>query len=150
MARGMSVKELRPDPIYFEAGGKRRTVKFDLNSFAELEKKYGSVEAAMKELQTGNMKAVRTILWAGLIHEEAILDEEGEPIGYNITPYQVGGWVLPRQMEKISKMIESAIAIALPPPDEEKVSVQEQQAPLTTADGHVIATVEAPSGDAKN
>jgi hypothetical protein len=147
------IKDIRPDPIYFEGGGKKRTIKYDLNAFAELERRYGSVEAAMTEFQTGNMKAIRVILWAGLIHEEAILDEDGEPTGYNITPYQVGGWVMPGQMQEVSSLIDKAMLVAIP--DQEAVlntpEVQQQLKNMginIASDGGMIATVEGE--DTKN
>lgn len=91
------------EPVTMELGGKVRTLRFDMNAYAELENKFGSIDDAMKQLQNGRMKDIRMILWIGLIHEEAIVDEEsGEPTGYNITPYQVGSWI------KNAKMLTDA------------------------------------------
>ena len=56
--------------------GVERTIKFTLNAMAELEDRYGSVEAAFKQLDKGSIKAVRCILWAGLIHEDPDLTEQ--------------------------------------------------------------------------
>ena len=56
--------------------GVERSLKFTLNAMAELEDKYGSVEAAFEELDKGSIKAVRFILWAGLIHEDESLSEK--------------------------------------------------------------------------
>ena len=56
--------------------GVERTIKFTLNAMAELEDRYGSVEAAFKQLDNGSIKAVRCILWAGLIHEDPDLTEQ--------------------------------------------------------------------------
>lgn len=150
MARGTNIEELRPDIVKFVGGGKTRTIQYDLNSFAELEKKYGSVEAAMQELQKGGMKAVRTILWAGLIHEEAILDEDGEPVAYNITPYQVGSWVKPSQMPEISKLIERAMEASMPTPDKPTEVADDKVVPMTTPEGHTIATIDEPTKPTKN
>jgi hypothetical protein len=81
-------------PTTMELGDKTRILQFDMNAYAELENRYGSIEKAMDQLQKGGMKDIRMILWVGLIHEEAVVDPEtGEPIKYNITPYQVGGWI---------------------------------------------------------
>lgn len=90
-----TLKDVRNfEPVTAELGGKVRTIQFDMNAYAELENKFGSVEKAMDQLQLGRMTDIRTILWVGLIHEEAVIDEEsGEPIKYNITPYQVGAWI---------------------------------------------------------
>ena len=56
--------------------GVERSIKFTLNAMAELEDRYGSVEAAFKQLDNGSIKAVRCILWAGLIHEDPDLTEQ--------------------------------------------------------------------------
>lgn len=53
-----------------------RTVRFTLNALAELEDRYGSVQAAFDKLEKENsMKALRCILWAGFIHETPDLTE---------------------------------------------------------------------------
>lgn len=98
-------------------GGKERTIQFDMNAFAELEKRYGSVQAAMKALAKGTIKEVKICLWAGLIHEEAIFDEhdDTEPIGYNITPYQVGSWIkTPAQMTEAANKLNVAMGMKMP------------------------------------
>ena len=56
--------------------GVERHLKFDLNAMAELEDRYGSVDAAFEQLDKNSIKAVRFILWAGLIHEEPELTEK--------------------------------------------------------------------------
>ena len=38
---------------------KPRTLRFDLNAFAELEEKFGSMDAAFKAMKTGSLKAAR-------------------------------------------------------------------------------------------
>ena len=96
-------------------GGKDRTIKFDLNAYAELELKYGSVEKAMDALQTGSVSALRNILWAGLIHSEAVFDTvTGDVVSYAITPYQVGSWIEPSDMQAVSTSLSEAIIATLP------------------------------------
>lgn len=56
--------------------GVERTLKYDLNALAEMEDKYGSVDAAFAALDTNSIKAVRFVLWAGLVHEDAGLTEQ--------------------------------------------------------------------------
>ena len=56
--------------------GKERTIRFTLNALAELEDKFGSVQAAFDKLEKEkSMKALRTILWAGLLHESPDITE---------------------------------------------------------------------------
>jgi len=109
-------KKVRPEPVIIEdLGGRDRRLQYDLNAFLELEKRYGSVDDAMKQLGTGGMAGIKIILWAGLIHDEAILDEiTGEPVGYNITPYQVGGWITPDMLPEVTEKITQAVSGNLP------------------------------------
>lgn len=57
--------------------GVEREIKFTLNALAELEDKFGSVQAAFDKLEKQNsMKALRTILWAGFLHSNPDLTEQ--------------------------------------------------------------------------
>lgn len=56
--------------------GKEYTIRFTLNAMAELEDKYGSVDAAFKKLDEGSIKAARFILWAGLMEDAPELSEQ--------------------------------------------------------------------------
>lgn len=55
--------------------GVERTLKYDLNALAEMEDRYGTVDAAFAALDTNSIKAVRFVLWAGLIHSDETLTE---------------------------------------------------------------------------
>jgi len=82
---------------------KPRTLKFDLNSFAELEERYGSVDKAMQVLQSGTIKGIRTLLWCGLIHEEETLTEK-----------QVGAMIGISDLAELSASLTEAMTGALP------------------------------------
>lgn len=98
--------------------GKERTIVFDLNAFAQMEEMFGSMDAAQASLESGKMRDVRTMLWLGLIHDEAVLDPEtGDPVSYNITPYQVGGWITTYNMKFIIDQLQNAITGAMPAED---------------------------------
>lgn len=56
--------------------GVEREVRFTLNAMAELEERYGSVDAAFDELNKGSIKACRCILWAGLLYSDENLTEK--------------------------------------------------------------------------
>lgn len=56
--------------------GVEREVRFTLNAMAELEDRYGSVQAAFEALDKGSIKAVRCVLWAGLMHTDEGLTEQ--------------------------------------------------------------------------
>ena len=52
---------------------KERNLRYDLNSFVDLEEEYGDINDALVAMQKGNIKALRAVLWAGLHHEDAEL-----------------------------------------------------------------------------
>lgn len=96
-------------------GGKERFVRFDLNAFAEMERIYGSMEKANEVLSQGSMRDVRTILWLGLIHDQAVLDEvTGEPIKYTLTQFEVGRWLTPNNMKAVMEKLNKALNGAIP------------------------------------
>ena len=110
-----------------EFEGERRYVKFDLNAFAEMERIYGSMDAANEALNKGSMSDVRRILWLGLIHDQAILDEiTGEPVGYKLTMYKVGSWLTPENMKSVMEKLNSAIQGAVPQEENTPESAQAQ------------------------
>lgn len=135
-----NLKEVRPGKVFVDLGEKRRELKFDLNAFAELETKFGTVEKAMQQMQSGSMKSIRTIVWVGLIHEEAVLDETGEPIKYNISEHQVGSWLTPSNLEAISGKLALAIGGSLPTQTKEIIAKEDKKLAITN--GYEIATVE--------
>ena len=82
---------------------KPRTIKFDLNAFAELEEKYGSMEKAFSAMRSGSIKAARTLLWAGLLHEDESLTER-----------KVGSLVTLENLNAVMDGITEALTEALP------------------------------------
>ena len=69
----MALHDIREVRIPIELD-KPRALLFDLNAFAELEDKFGSLDQAFQKMQQGSVKATRTLLWAGLLHEDETLD----------------------------------------------------------------------------
>jgi hypothetical protein len=94
---------------------KERTLLLDLNAFAELEEVYESVDDALDGLQKGKIKAVRAILWAGLVHE----DEE-------LTQKDVGKLIGFSNLQEISAKINEAFSIHMSDPEPEDESGEEQ------------------------
>lgn len=56
--------------------GVEREVKYDLNAMAEMEDRYGTIDAAFEALNKNSLKAVRFVLWVGLIHHDPSLTEQ--------------------------------------------------------------------------
>jgi hypothetical protein len=83
--------------------GVEREVKFTLNAMAELEDKYGSADKAFEAMEKGSFKAIRTFLWAGLLHTE-----EG------LTELQVGNLISMDRLTEIAGIATSAIGQDMP------------------------------------
>ena len=82
---------------------KERHLKFDLNAFAELEDIYGDINNAFEAMQKGSIKAIRAMLWAGLVHEDKTLTIE-----------QVGSMIDMSNINDVISAISKAISEALP------------------------------------
>lgn len=107
--------------------GKERYICFDLNAFAELEERFGSMQAAQDRLQSGSMKDIRLVMWLGLIWDETVADPEtGEPISYNISVHQVGSWLNTSNLNNVVTKLQSAMTGALP--DEATMKTAQTQA----------------------
>ena len=81
--------------VTLELGGQTRRLKYDLNAIAEIGERLGitvrlsNLGADLLERELP-LKAVRTILWAGLVHEDVELTEE-----------TVGGWVDQNNLQEV-------------------------------------------------
>lgn len=117
---------VKPIPIIFEEpteieGGdgkkikvvnrKERNLFFDFNALIELEKKYGSVSAAMSGIKDLKIENMRDMIWAGLLHEDETL-----------TPKQVGKWLNMGNVEYIAETIMEAMGVQMPKPEGEPQS----------------------------
>lgn len=91
--------------------GIERNMCFTLNAMAELEDKYGSVEEAFAQLDKGSIKAIRAVLWAGLIHESPDLTEQ-----------QVGNLIDIQYLQELVEKMGNAIGSDLPDPTPESES----------------------------
>jgi hypothetical protein len=103
----MALRDIREMTVPIELD-KPRSLKYDLNAFSELEEKFGSMDTAFQAMQKGSMKAARTLLWAGLLHEDETLTEK-----------RVGGMVTLSNMSEIMDKITNALTEAMPDASEE-------------------------------
>ena len=103
------VKDAKSDPIKITlTDGVERELRFTLNAMAELEDKYGTVEAAFEALEGNSIKALRYILWVGL----ASGDQE-------LTEQQVGDLIDLQSMGKLMTALSDAFGNDMP--DEKKM-----------------------------
>jgi len=78
-------------------------IVFDLNVVCALEDKFGDFFQALKKLRTGNFRAARTFLWAGLVHEDPTLTEE-----------EVGSFINMMNIEEICLALVEAVSNSFP------------------------------------
>lgn len=77
---------------------KVRHLKYTLNSFAEMEEKYGSVDQALAMVSENKISAIRFMLWAGLMHEDE-----------NLTEKQVGNMIEVDSLQDICNKLVTAL-----------------------------------------
>lgn len=82
---------------------KKRNLCYDMNAFAEIEEKFGSVQEGLEQLSKQQFKAVRFLLWVGLIHEDETLTER-----------QVGAMFSLDTLSDVINVMMDAIIAALP------------------------------------
>jgi len=102
----MPVNDVIPKKVAIELDKKRHLV-YDLNALSALEETYGAVDQAFAEVEKGSAKAIRALLWAGLISEdpELTLTKAGMLVG-------LSGLTI------VSNKILEAIEAALPDPNQ--------------------------------
>ena len=99
----------RPKGVPIQLEGETYHLRFDLNAFAELEDLYGDIEEAMNAMENGSIKAIRAVLWAGLLHDH--VDEDGNP---TITARKVGSMIDLSELGEISEGLADAMKRSLP------------------------------------
>lgn len=83
--------------------GVERTLRYDLNAMAEMEDRYGTVDAAFEAMDNNSIKAVRFVLWAGLIHEDP-----------NLTEQKVGSLIDMQYLQELMGTVGEAFSADLP------------------------------------
>lgn len=97
-----NINDVKPKLVPIQLD-KKRHLKFDLNAFAELEELYGDMNAVFEAMQKGSIKAIRAMLWAGLVHEDKELTIE-----------QVGSMIDMSNINDVVETVSKAIGEALP------------------------------------
>lgn len=105
------VKKIKRQPVYITLNGEEKQLKYTLNSFAEMEDKYGNVDDALNAMEKGSIKAVRFMLWAGLIHADE-----------NLTEKEVGAMIELSDLQELSDKMNEVMAQDLPDKEENKVT----------------------------
>lgn len=98
-----NLNDVKHKKTFININGKEVEIKYTLNSFAELEEKYGSVDKAMEALNTNSFKAIINFIWAGLIHQDP-----------NLKPEDVGNALTMDNLEEITASIGLAFKSSTP------------------------------------
>ena len=98
-----NVKNMLNKAVKLQLGEKEYDLKYDLNAFAELEDAYGSITEILTKMEQGSAKAIRALVWAGLLNNEEYPTEK-----------EVGQLINLSDMAGIATKIQEAIIAAMP------------------------------------
>ena len=103
----MKGKELKDKGIKFTLNEKEYELKFNLNTFCELEDIYGDLNKAFEDLQRMKIKAVRALVYAAVKVEDD-----------SVTLKKIGSLLGLDDLERLGTVINKALSIAMPEVDE--------------------------------
>lgn len=116
-----TLKNIKPEEVPIEMGGKTYTLLFDLNAMATLEEMYGNMDAVNEALKQGSIKGTQRLVWVGIQHmQEPKLDRFGEPVSWPIGMYEIGKMLGLADMEDIAAALNKSLESAMPPSDDKK------------------------------
>jgi hypothetical protein len=98
-----NVKSVLNKAVTIELGGNEYNFKYDLNAFAELEDTCGNISEVLTKMEQGSAKAIRALVWAGLLNNENCPTEK-----------EVGKMINLGDMADISNKIQEAIVASMP------------------------------------
>lgn len=103
----MKASELKNKGIKITIGNKGYELKFDMNTFCELEEIYGDINQAFEDLQNRKLKAIRALIYSAIKAEDE-----------TVTLREVGKMLTLNDMEKLGTAINEALNIAMPEVEE--------------------------------
>lgn len=99
----MKAAELRNKGIKFTLGNKEYELKFNMNTFCELEEVYGDINKAFEDLQLMKIKAIRALLYAAIKVEDD-----------TVTLKSVGDLLQLGDLERLGTVINRALSESMP------------------------------------
>ena len=99
----MKATELRNKGIKFILGNKEYELKFNMNTFCELEEVYGDINKAFEDLQLMKIKAIRAFLYAAIKVEDD-----------TVTLKSVGDLLQLGDLERLGTVINEALSESMP------------------------------------
>lgn len=103
----MKASELKNKGIKITIGNKGYELKFDMNTFCELEEVYGDINQAFEDLQNRKLKAIRALIYSAIKAEDE-----------TVTLKEVGKMLTLSDIEKLGIAINEALNIAMPEVEE--------------------------------
>lgn len=98
---------IKPQGVILQLGETEYNLVYDFNSFAELEKEFGSIQGAFEALANPKMIDVLKIVKAGLISNKN-----------QISTQELGSYLTPNTLGDIMGLVTEAMNIAMPQVDE--------------------------------
>ena len=99
----MKAAELKNKGVMFQLKGVSYELKFDMNTFCELEEVYGDINQAFEDLQNRKIKAIRALIYAAVKVENE-----------KITLKEVGQMLTLHDMERLGTAINDALQVSMP------------------------------------
>ena len=99
----MKATELKNKGIKFKLKDKEYELKFDMNTFCELEEVYGDINQAFEDLHNRKIKAIRALIYSAIKAEDE-----------SVTLKEVGRMLTLNDMEKLGTVINDALNVAMP------------------------------------
>ena len=103
----MKASELKNKGIKFMLGDKEHELKFNMNTFCEIEEIYGDLNKFFDDLQDMKIKAIRALIYAAV----KIDDEDA-------TLKSVGDKLSIQDLERLGSAINEALSQAMPEANE--------------------------------
>ncbi len=104
----MKAKDLKNKGVPITLGDQTYELKFNMNTFCELEEVYDDINQAFEDLQKMKVKAMRALIYAAVKtqNDTITLQEIGELLGIS-------------ELEDISKALNEALSDAMPEASED-------------------------------
>lgn len=99
----MKGNELRNKGVKFVLGEQIYELKFNMNTFCELEEVYGDISKAFEDLQQMKVKAIRALIYAAIKAEDE-----------TVTLKSVGNALGLQDMERLGIVINEALNDSMP------------------------------------
>ncbi|WP_394870309.1 hypothetical protein [Clostridium butyricum] len=99
----MKAAELKNKGIKFNLGDKEYELKFNMNTFCELEDVYGDINKAFEDLQNMKIKSIRALIYSAI----KVQDE-------TVTLKDVGDMLELNDLERLGTVINEALGDSMP------------------------------------